>query len=487
MDKVIINARERPYGPDINDLQSLIGRTFSNFMRYAHSTAVNGDSALASARACYGLAMTATPGSQTYVTVSPGALMHLSQTLAPAPGALDSPYRIGLLRNTLDVALPSPGSATWYLLEAQVSEATTSEQRDILNATTGVFESTLVTKRAEYSITTQWVAGTASQIPVPSFGDWVTIGAVLVQVGGTVLDDADAIDLRPLAILRAGNTRQGWSRTASVPVLRTDATPPSLATRQIRLAVDKATTNQDSSGYGGGLDLSVNDANSSLNPIDPSSASVLDPATTISASTWYYLYLCPWYDVAPLTSRQGASYARGVIVLSAVAPDAEGLFNGADITLPAPFGNYTVPEFQAPCIGALRSNAANNGWCPMSGGNGEFVMTRVTGGNAQVTGGGTSLTLPATLYPAHAKTVKWFVRVTITTPVAPVLIANEIGATGLTLGQGWSYFADRLNLDDDDITMIVEVPRIYSQESRMTALGSTTVLTHEATLVGYTT
>ena len=51
MDKVIINARERPYGPDINDLQSLIGRTFSNFMRYAHSTAVNGDSALASARA----------------------------------------------------------------------------------------------------------------------------------------------------------------------------------------------------------------------------------------------------------------------------------------------------------------------------------------------------------------------------------------------------------------------------------------------------
>jgi len=490
MDKTIINARERPYSADINDAQSLIGRTFSNFMRYAHSTSFSPASALASASACYGLAMTATPGVQTYVTLSPGALMQLSQTLAPAPGALESPYRIGLSRTTMEIALPTPGSATWYLLEAQVSESTTSEQRDILNATTGVFESTLVTKRAEYSVTTQWLVGTVANIPIPSFGDWVMIGAVLVQPSGTVLDAMDAVDLRPLATLRSAPTRQGWSRSASVPVLRTDATPQSLVNRNIRLAVDNATTNQDGAGYGGGLDLSVSDANSSINPIDPTTAAVLDPATTVSASTWYYLYLCPWYDSAPLTTRQGASFSRGVLVLSATPPDAEGLFNSAVITPPQPFSNYSVPAYQAPCVGALRSNSANNGWFPMSGGNGQFVLRKSPSDMIAFLGGGTQA-IPATLVPAHAKIVHWAVDVSFSgSPGAGSQIGIYLGETGGTaIDGGWARSKWSLDGKTACDPILLSVPGRSAEEINTVVIGAAGATIGTVTLqpVGYTT
>jgi len=487
MDKLIINPRERPYSPDIMDLQAMASRAFADFMRYSHSTAFSAGSALSSASACYGLAMTATAGTQTYVTLSPGVLMQLSTTLSPVPGTLDSPYRVGIARSTANITLPTPGSATWYLLEAQMADSSTlTDTRDIMNALTGLFQSTLVTKRSETGVVTQWVAGTASQIPSPSFGNWVTIGAVLVQVGGTVLDSADAVDLRPLAKLRTVLTRQGWSRKATVPVLRTDAAPAAAVSRIIRLAVDNATTNQDGSGYGGGIDLSISDANSLINPIDPSTASVLDPTTTLAASTWYYLYLCPWYDSAPFSSRQGASYARGVLVLSATPPDAEGLFNGASVTLPAPFGNYAVPAFQAPCVGALRSNAANTGWVPMTGGNGEFVLKPDI--KAFLAGG--TQAISAALIPAHAKLLRWAAGISFTgTPDATAAIHLQLGDVGGTaVDVGWAGHNWRLvgNVECDRIRL--SVPRRVAKEVYTAVVNGAgpTIGTVTLELIGYT-
>ena len=420
MDKLIINARERPYSPDIADLQAIAGRTFSEFMRYKYSEGFNANDLQHFQNVVYGLTVTSQPATATTeVVITPGVLMQFSSSLAPVPGTLDSGYRIGINRGYVHVDLPTPGSATWYTLEAQVTEVVgASEQRDIMNVTTGRFESQLVTKRSDWTCGTAigtglaWRTGTAASIPVPTGGDWVTLAAFLVQPGGTIAVAADAVDLRPVAKLRTSESEQGWSRSARVPVLRTVSTPAVFASFFVRLAVEKATSNADASAdVGGGLDLSVSDSTSVLNSFNPQGPAVIEPATTVAASTWYYLYLCPFFNVAPEQQRQGPAHTRGVLVLSVNPPDAEGLFNSVAVVLPAPFNNYTVPANQAPCVGALRSNSLANGWTPMGGGNGEYVLAGTPGLAAELAGGTTNpLPLPSTLYPAHARSRGWLVR-----------------------------------------------------------------------------
>lgn len=491
MDNLVITPRERPYSPDIMDMQSMISRVISDLMQFEHAAAFNtGSLALSSANVCYGLAVSGSYGTgATFVTMSPGVLGQYSSTLSPLPGTLDSKYRVGFNRNSLTINLPNPGVATWYLLEAQVQEvASYTELRDVMNTVTGQFVATNVVKRKEWTIkadATTWLAGTSTQIPTPTFGDWVPICAALVQPGGTISVIADLIDMRPVAAARVP-TRQGWSRSAKVPVLRTVATPINTApTWNIRLAVESAVTNQDTdTGYGGGLLLSCNDANATLNSFDPHGAAVIEPGLVTTAEDWFYLYLCPWYDVGPVHSRQGVSYARGVLVLSDKVPDTEGLFNGSALTLPAPFGNYAVPAYQAPCVGAVYTNAANNGLSPISGGNGEYAVL-MAGYLASITSTGT---LSTSRIPKHAKTLKWTVAPTVTGSGVGGFAAVEIGPTGMAGGESWNratWNLDALPTELDE--KILHVPRINGEDIAVSDGGGYNVTGVNINLIGYTT
>ncbi len=491
MDKVIINPRERPYSPDIDNLQKLASRALSDVQKFMHAESFNPDSSVVANNICYGLAVSSDAGADlptSYVTVRPGILMHDSSTLSPTPGTLDSSYRIGFNRNSLQVAKPTVVAVTWYLLEAQVAETTTSyEVRDIMNPVTGLFAAENVAKIKECGITTQWVEGSSTQIANPSGGDWVVLGAFLMQIGGAILLSSDAVDLRPTGRARTAETRQGWSRTPSVPVLCTVSTIASPASFLVRLAVDHAVSNQDASTeVGGGIRLSVGDGSASLNSMDPTSAAIIEPATATVASTWYYLYLCPWFDVGPDSGRQGVSHTRGVLVLSVNPPDPEGLFNATAVALPAPFGAYTVPAYQAPCVGALMTNVANSGWVPMAGGNGEYIMP-LSPTPAVVSGGTTNpLPIPSNVYPAHARTLTWVVTIT-SVGASASQVAAEIGdasapGTGIATNYVYVSATDPLNINP----MQLKVPRKNSAQLR-TALSVRTLGDHALTLIGYTT
>ena len=506
MDKLIINARERPYSPDIMDMQAMVGRAFSDFMRYRYSEGFNANSAVANQKVCYGLTVTSSPGTTTTdVVMTPGVLMQLSTTIVPAPGALDSSFRIGVNRNSVTVPLPNPGSATWYTLEAQVTETTSvTEVRDILDTITGQFVATNVAKRKEWSCGgagilptlpggggLEWRTGTAANIPVPTGGDWVTLASFLVQPGGTILTAADAVDMRPVAKLRTSETRQGWSRVARVPVLRTVAAPIAPLGFLIRLAVEKATTNADSSAdSGGALDLSVGDSTSALNSFDAQAAAVIEPATAVAANKWYYLYLCPFYNVAPEQQRQGPAHTRGVLVLSENPPDDEGLFNSVPVVLPAPFSNYTVPAYQAPCVGALRSSATNTSWLPMSGGNGEYVIANANLGGQDLLSSGTQA-LTQSKIPKHAKQLRYDVDVSFTgTPNPATQINVVIGETGaIAQENGWASHLWQVQSLNSAAAVYMTVPRRSAQQVLSLVLGGggITIGTLTFRLVGYTT
>lgn len=482
----MINARERPYSPDIADMQSLIGRTLSHLLRQEHATVLSPSSTPAPEQACYGLAISATVG-LTYVTVSPGVLMQLSSTLVPVPGSLDSPYRVGLLHNITNVTIPATGSPVWMLLEARVSESSVSEQRDQLNATTGAFESQLVPKRKEYGIEFAWNPTTsATQIPAPRFGDWVPIGSILVQTSSSIALAADVVDVRPSVKARSAGARQDWSRSAEVTALRTVATPTAEHSYFIRLAVARAITNQPTgASYGGGLELGTSDDDATLNSFDPTTVAIRDAnLASIAADTWYYLYMVPWFDSAPVHARSGVPSARGILVLSGVAPDSEGLFNSAAIIPPAPFGSYTVPAGQAPCVGALRANGAP-AWDPMAGGNGNFAMSNNNNYNTCGFSAASDTTnIPAAVIPAHAKTITWSVIVTATGAADTILM--EIGQAAFVANEGFNSYVWPLSATAP-ITMfgLITVPKAHSAKSLITHVR--TINAQTGIIVGYTT
>jgi hypothetical protein len=99
--------------------------------------------------------------------------------------------------------------------------------------------------------------------------------------------------------------------------------------------------------------------------LDLSAAGVLSPATTLAASTWYYLYLCPWsaLGLCPVDPRDGSATGKGVLVLSHVAPSSQGENrNGGVLTLPAPYSTPTVAAGLGVLVGAFRRNSGNTGF-----------------------------------------------------------------------------------------------------------------------------
>lgn len=378
-DKEVINVRERPLSSDIMDMQAIGSRVLEDAMKWLHTSQFR--EALHSSfweenpgPLVMGLQVSYVPATNE-INMSPGMLMQFSTTLVPTPGSLDSAFRVAFNRSEVQIPLPNPGAATWYLLEAQMVENTTlSQNRDVLDPSTGTFKPALVPKRKEFNITTQWKAGTTTNLPTPTGGDWIGIFGVLIQVGGTISFPTTHIrDMRTLPSMRAfGGTDYQSQRRPIVPFLASGSTPDNLLDNII-ISVKEAWTNKSASGQYPAVQMRFG------NPGGSSGAnvsSILEPGQILTAETWYYVYFAGWFGLAPEDVGNSVEQ-RGVLVATTKQPAVTGgAFNIADITLPAPYSAFICPNDTIPCIGAIYYKDVGGGdvgWAPFQAVYGRFL------------------------------------------------------------------------------------------------------------------
>jgi hypothetical protein len=344
-DQIVFNTRERATSDDVNNLQSLKDRTFLETMRrmfvtQAHSIGAIPTETIANA-VVSGLQVT--PSGNDLV-VTPGVMFQDSATLSPVPGTLDSDYRWARLTANLAITNPLPGSDTWYLVEVQMDDIVAlNTLKDIWDTGAGAFIPTGVDKRTERTVVAQLVAGTATDLPVPSGGDWMVVAGVKVPTGGGPIPTANIMDMRRL-----------WTDIG--PALRP------AAERGLRQLYN----------FSGGANLNsfqiaaeaVDDVNglrlwfnTDENVLAITAAALRwipsgEAPQAGSQITWYYLATYYGYPVRNAYAWDGFTNLNqnALLVWSDTDVTAGGERNSGTMTLPAPFSNYVVPIGEAVCI-----------------------------------------------------------------------------------------------------------------------------------------
>jgi hypothetical protein len=444
-DNEIINARERPLSSDINDAQALLGRFFADALQWMTSTNNSTGSAVRSG-VFGGLGVTAN-GSN--VNVSAGMLGQYSAALSPTPGVLDSTFRIGRLGSTQSIAMPSPGTTTYYVIEAQMSSVTTAtESRDVLDSGTGIFAATLVPKIVEKQVTFQLVVGTAGgAIPAPTGGDWVPIAVVRRPGGGGSVVQSDIFDVRPF-----------WDGTGENSLNRDRSSIGMFAqvvTTSGTVGVLPVTLGTTQAGYYNGQSVYVQ---GTIADIGLARYKEAGSAAFASGSMWH-IYLCQWSGIAPRgvyndISPEGVS---GIIVLSQTPPVVTGGTHYASnaISLPLPWGGSSPATQCAYVASVVRGSAGWVGQQPINGGRGVIYTMAVSPTPLNLAFGLINLAPAGTdfnhgfLVPAVARSVELYVQLSPTgTPTYPVVaISPKIrvgsGATGRDVWrQNQLYFRD---------------------------------------------
>ena len=342
-DRVVFNTRERPQSTDQNNAQAMSQRDALDLMGGAAGLwqLLSSGVFLEIPRSVVLGGLQLSPSGANFA-MSIGTLLQYSLTLVPTPGTYDSPYRLGANRSIATIVPPVVGAPTYYLLEAQVSEVTTSsESRDILDVGTFAFVPTLVPKVVQTQVVTQWVVGTTTNFPNPSGGDWVAIAGVLVT--GAAPAAADIFDMRPLRVPAA---------TAGVGIvdrrIRSDAGYVSSLNVETRSILYRLCTSYEVTP---GATTGINFDHALTR--DPTNLPNL-----ISTSAFSYLYLVSWNGLAPVGQYAAVGGAatptrfqsQGVLIFSGVAPSQGGNTNSAILHYPAPFNAATVPVGEAVCI-----------------------------------------------------------------------------------------------------------------------------------------
>ena len=337
IDTEVWNTLERAESADLNDQASIAARFLSEMARYQFASKRVADPTAETVGAVVLGGLIAQP-SGTDVALSAGVMAQLSATLAPVPGALDSPYRLARSQVPIVVVMPAPGVTTYYLIEAQMVEVVTlTQNRDIYNPTTMVFTPAPVTKQTERRIQTQLVVGNANA-PSPSGGDWVPIAIVRRPAGGGPVAFTDVIDVRQLPSDRVppAVVRERRALATSLPVS---------SVVDLRAEMDGP----------GGKRAAIGSA------VDLSSPAILSPSTALVGNAAFHLYLAPWSAFILAPRQFGALQFEGVLVLSDVAPTA-GATNSAPLNLPAPYGAIPVAAGLAYHVATVARDAANTGW-----------------------------------------------------------------------------------------------------------------------------
>lgn len=353
MDSLLFNLYERLLSDDLNNAQAMIGRVFADTWRAQLATRgfAAGAGVTETVRSVIMGGLQVVPNAAN-VDVQSGVLAQDSASLAPVPGTYDSTFRLAINRVSTTVIMPAPGVDTAYLIEAQmVRVVAATAVRDIFDPVLETYAPTAVDKVIEWQVQFQVVAGVGTTAPAPSGGNWVPIAIVRRPGGGGPVAASDIVDVRPLWDQLEARVRD----TESISLLgrgrrriRTLHVPGAAVSEQVYL---------DAEAFLPAGRAWISDANS-FDPTDPNYA---DPGTVFAADTWYYVYLCDWQGLLPVTAY-GSAARKGIVVVSDVGPAQGAIRNSAPITPPAPFDVGTVAAGRAICVGALLRNATNDGW-----------------------------------------------------------------------------------------------------------------------------
>jgi len=483
-DHIAITTLEKARSQDFVNAEAMLGRVLADVLLHSNKTRHQGSPASVGAEIVENqvLGLQVTPNGSG-VDIGVGALLQDSASLSPVPGTYDSSYRIAHNRSALTVAAPAPGSDTYYLLEVQMVEDVATESRKVLNTSTNTFSDTVVDKVKLRKIQSQWIAGSATQYPNPTGGNWVPLAAVFRPGGGGAVDFPDIVDIRRLPGSRAALGDRYWPQQApQVARFESEQIPGGVSANGVRFSVQEATscdvtTGQDAGGYKMNAQYAVGGAY-----LDLTDASVITPGLSIVADTWYYLYLCPWNGALP-ESAYGDHRVRGVLVLSDSRPTRFG-HNTATITLPAPWGNYAVPARAASCIGAVKRKSDNLGWGPQAGGGGFQVLQAPNHdlGNSAAS----PFVLTQTDYPGHAKVLRMAIRLQLTVG-SPQEVTFSVGARPTGAGTAWSDIRVTRWIDAVfDEEFVVDVPNSGILDVAWSLFtGTATLADISARLTGY--
>lgn len=479
-DNIQFNNLERALSTDVNDTESVLTRTYAENLRYGHAAQAYSSATGVSTQTIQNVVLgglNVTPSGGAGVFISPGSLCQDSASLSPAPGSLDSTYRLARIDTVTTFAALNPGSDTYYLLEAQMVEVVASSQiRDIFNPSTQTFVPTLVPKQIRRTIQFQWKAGTSTNFPIPTGGDWVPIaGLFRPAAGGNVTAD-QIYDMRVFprqTVFPTGrNTAHLFKRSYGSKIQNGSGT----INEMINLLIQGNLHGEDVWVIAPGTNISLNLVSTAATINDP----VNDPSA-LASGQWSYVYIAPWsaLNIKPTNQAIGwydwntstyavlqSGYTKGVIVHSSIAPDSQGSnTNGATITLPPPFQNITVAAHQALCFSAFRHTGFTGYRPQFSNGSTVHVSCQQSEDNkfssGVLTAGGT-ITLPANLFPKTARSIMCRMD---TLPVLAATSASQIvEVTGSTVSGSGQKLILR-NREDEYIVARFELDVLNSATS----------------------
>jgi len=228
-DSEVLNALERILSADSNDAQSYLGRALGGGLRGGIDDMPFGESlasmpAVIPRSSVLGLNLRLNGG---VIETSSGLVFARQNGQANDP--IDSSLRMGRVDVgggfvSTGLAVPASGGAVvYYLIEAQVVQAVTNQNRDIKNPVDQTFSPVSIPKIRLNGVQFFITAGSATTLPA-SDPDRVPIAALRVPVAPATPTSADLIDLRPFAGDRAGGVGQVGVDQATISVGRSSLT-----------------------------------------------------------------------------------------------------------------------------------------------------------------------------------------------------------------------------------------------------------------------
>lgn len=333
---VIINGNERALSTDVNLLQELITQRLAQISQSRIGLRDPDPGEDGQLRSAFDGCSVQGTGVADVLQINPGVLYQYSLTWPAAPGANESATRLGLQLAAAAVpGVPVPGGNTYYLLEARVLDQVTDTQiRQIYDPGTQTFGPQLVDKERQVSIEFQWVAGDATNIPLPSGDPWVPLAGVFRPSGGGAITADQIWDLRLL-----GNDVGTWMVDDSVHAF--DSSYGALTAAGSSTA---AIVNGQFQGTVRGLGVGLNGG------FTPGVDGALVPGDFESH------FLCTvtgnGFRLVPRNAPALGIDQQGVLVRTPIGSNILDRANAFAIgTVPAPFGNYSCPAGDAILVG----------------------------------------------------------------------------------------------------------------------------------------
>lgn len=439
MREILINLRERALSDDTNRLQRFKSQDVGELFRYmldvtgsddldAGSVVVEHTTLENPLRAEVINGLLVRPIAATLsLTVDPGVLY----AVAPDGDADASAYKYvrdaGIpSAGTLALTANSSGSTRFDVVECSIDPvpATVNATRDVFSVTTGTFTPTLVTKEVSGHLAYRVRLGTPGGGFPGTVAGWLPLAVVVSNTGALVTGDYTMWDVRPLT---SDRQLAPSALSSSVPVAWAGK---ALASYGGGTGGGRFDSILNGRRVGGRL-RSGNDnppLTADTETFSYTSAENRENGYAAAANSRWFLYLCTPYGLPrwakySTTAPRLPRSPRGIPMVSAVAPDADGR-PSTGIPLPAPHAGHLVATSEAVCVasGFVDPFGAFSGFFGDDDGMfynvGEFTPpTQFTDGTQGIPGINGTVTatpgnasvqfsfVPGTHYPAHARWV----------------------------------------------------------------------------------